>query len=197
MAAPQFPWVSVEEYLEQEALSDTKHSYYAGTVLAMAGGTFAHGRLAGNLFARIHAHIEDSDCAVVGSDVLFQTARKRLYSYPDVMVVCGPVETVPGRPTVVTNPVFVAEVLSPSTAAFDRGEKAEEYRQSPTVRAIALLSPDRAKVELYSRGEDGRWLVTDVEGLETEVVLECLQCRIPMAALYKGVLGNSENLTQS
>lgn len=197
MAARHIPWVSPEEYLDQEALSDTKHSYYAGTVLAMAGGLYTHGRLAGNLLAELYAALRGRGCGVIGSDVLFQTGRKELYTYPDVMVICGAVETMPGRPSVVTNPVFVAEVLSPSTVAFDRGEKAAEYRLSSTVQAYALLWADRPWVELYTRGGDGNWKLTDFKGLDGDLVLEGLQCRVPMAALYDGVLEIPENLTQS
>ena len=103
-------------------------------------------------------------------------------------MVCGPVAKMPGRPRVITNPVFVAEVLSPSTEGFDRGVKSDEYEASPTIRQYALLSQDRPRVEIHTRGEDGIWRKDEVSGLGAECVFSSLECSVPMAALYEGVL---------
>jgi Uma2 family endonuclease len=111
-----------------------------------------------------------------------------MYAYPDVMVICGAVETVPGRRHVVTNPVFVAEVLSPGTEGMDRWAKWHEYRGSPTVRQFALIAQDRPLIELHTRQEDGTWRVSEVSGLEGDCELASLDCRVPMAGLYEGVL---------
>ena len=189
--------VSVAEYLEREVLADARHTYYDGTVFEMAGESVGHSVLAVNLMAEMRGRVRRSDWSVFGCNLRFQSGTGRMISYADVLVARRPVEMAVGLPDVVQAPVFLAEVLSPSTAAFDRGEKAEEYRRSPTVQAYAFLLTDRPKVELYARSEYGSWLVSDVEGLEAELALECLQCRIPMAALYEGVLGEPENLTQS
>lgn len=188
MAAQHVPWISPDEFLEHEEASRTKHSYAAGIVTAMAGGSSEHAVLAMNLGSELRSALRGRGCRVVGSDLLFQTGSKEMYTYPDVMVVCGPFARMEGRINVITNPVFVAEVLSPSTEGFDRGAKSREYRASPTLMQYALLSQERPLIELHTRDHDGTWRISEVSGLEGECEFTSLQCRIPMAALYEGVL---------
>ena len=189
MAARHISWISPDEYLDQEALAENKHMYYAGMVTAMAGGSIPHATLAVNLIVALHTGLRGRRCRIVGSDVLFRTGSGDMFTYPDVTVMCGALETVVGRPHVVTNPVFVAEVLSPSTEAIDRGAKSREYRASPSLRQYALISQDQALVEIHTRDEAGFWRISEVNGLEGDCEFTGLECRVPMAALYEGVLG--------
>lgn len=188
MPVRDIPWTSPEEFLDQEVVSDTKHTYYQGLITAMAGGTLAHGTLAMNLGGELRTALRGRGCRVVGSDVLFRTGTRDMFTYPDVLVICGPAETMTGRPNVVTNPVFVAEVLSPSTAAFDRGEKSHEYRATPSIRQYALNSQDKPWVEIHTRDEAGFWRMTEVTGLDGRCEFTGIDCAVPMAALYEGVL---------
>ncbi len=190
MAARNIPFISVDEYLDHEERSDTKNFYYDGVITAMAGGSVPHAFLAMNLGGELRNALRGKRCRVAGSDLLFQTGAKKVYVYPDVMVICGPVETMEGRPNVVTNPVFVAEVLSPSTEADDRGTKSHEYRLSPTIRQYALISQDRPMVEIHTRAENGQWWISEVIGLDADCAFSSLECSVPMAALYEGVLEN-------
>ena len=188
MVAPHLPWISSDEFLDREELSETKHMYYAGIVTAMAGGTLEHCRLATNLIGRLFAALEGRDCAVFGSDLLFQTGSQEMLTYPDLMVVCGPAERKPGKRNVITNPLFLVEVLSPSTEALDRGAKSREYRLSPSVRQYALVSQDQPLVEIHTRATDGNWWISEVTGLDADCTFSSLECSVPMAALYKGAL---------
>ncbi len=188
MAAPNIPWISPDEYLDEEAGSPSKHMYYAGLVTAMAGGSLAHGTIAGNLLGILYAGLRGRGCRVVASDVLFRTGSGEMFTYPDVTVLCGPVETVPGRKHVVTNPVFVAEVLSPSTEGMDRGAKLREYRATPSLRQFVLVAQEEPWVEIHTRNETGAWEVRDVTGLEGECEFTGIDCVVPMAALYEGAL---------
>ncbi|MBY0502948.1 MAG: Uma2 family endonuclease [Bryobacteraceae bacterium] len=188
MAAPNLPFVSVDEFLDAEELSETKHMYCAGVVTAMAGGSFEHALLAMNLGGELREALRGRGCSVVGRDVLFQTGSKEMYTYPDLIVVCGPVQRMPGRRNVITNPVFLAEVLSPSAEAKDRGVKSHEYRLGPTLRQYALISQDRPMVEIHTRAENGQWWISEVIGLEADCSFSSLECSVPMAAMYEGVL---------
>jgi Uma2 family endonuclease len=188
MAARNIPWISPDEFLDKEAASETKHMYHAGLVTAMAGGSYEHGRLAGNLIGALFARLRGRGCGVVGSDVLFQTGSKEMFTYPDVMVICGPVSKLPSRPNVVTNPIFIAEVLSPSTEAIDRGAKSREYRASNSLRQYALISQDQPRVEIHTRDEAGFWRISEMTGLDSDCVFTGLDCVVPMAELYEGVL---------
>src|SRR5450759_2674629 len=120
MPVRHIPWISPDEYLDQEETSSTRHMYRTGVVTAMAGGSLVHGMLAVNLGAELRAALRGRGCRVVGSDVLFRTGSGEMYTYPDVMVLCGPVETVEGRPHIMTNRVFVGQVLYASTEGIDR-----------------------------------------------------------------------------
>ena len=188
MAARHLPLISADEFLDQEERSKTKHWYYAGVVTGMAGGSPGHAFLALNLGSELRVALRGRGCRVAVSDLLFQTGSKEMYCYPDVIVICGPLARMEGRPNIVTNPVFVAEVLSPSTKGDDRGAKSQEYEASPTIRQYALLSQDVPRVEMHTRGEDGIWRKDEVNGLEAECVFSSLECSVPMAALYEGVL---------
>ena len=134
MAARHIPWITPEEYLDREAVSKSKHMYHAGLVTAMAGGSLAHWILAGNLITALNNGLRGNGCHAGGSDLLFRTGSGQMFTYPDVMVVCGAMEPMPVRKHVLTNPVFVAEVLSPSTEALDRGAKSTEYRATASLR---------------------------------------------------------------
>jgi Uma2 family endonuclease len=188
MALQHVPWISPDEYLDQEELSPTRHMYFAGVVTAMAGGSLNHGLLAMNLGAELRAALRGRGCRVVGSDVLFRTGSAEMYTYPDVMVFCGPVETVAGRPHVITNPVFVAEVLSPSTEGVDRGAKSREYRATGSLRQYALISQEQPWVEIHTRDEAGFWRITETRGLDADCEFTGIECRVTMTALYEGVL---------
>src|SRR5271165_5076937 len=168
MAVSHIPWISPDEYLDREELSTTRHVYCAGVGTAMAGGSLAHGILAMNLGAELRAALRGRGCRVVGSGVLMRAGSGEMYTYPDVMVLCGPVETVEGRPHVIANPVFVAEALSPSTEGMDRGAKSREYRASRSLRQYALLSQEQPWVEIHTRDEAGFWRISETRGLEAD-----------------------------
>ena len=188
MAARHIPLIAPDEYLDQEARSDTKHMYYAGAVTAMAGGSLAHWTIAGNLQGMLYAGLRGRGCRVGASDLLFRTGSGTMFTYPDVTVICGPAETVPGRKHVVTNPVFVAEVLSPSTEAIDRGAKSNEYRATRSLRQYALISQDQPWVQIHTRDEAGVWQISEVSGLDGVCAFTGIDCAVPMAALYEGVI---------
>ena len=189
MAARHIPWITPGEDLDQEARPETKHMYYAGAVTAMAGGSLAHWIIAGNLQGMLYAGLRGPGCRVGGSDLLFQSGSSQMFTYPDVSVVCGSAETVPGRKHVVTNPVFVAEVLSPSTEGMDRGAKSNEYRATRSLRQYALISQDQPWVQIHTRDEAGAWQTSEVSGLDGVCAFSGIDCAVPMAALYEGELG--------
>ncbi len=188
MAAQHTPWITPDEYLDQETLASTRHNYHRGVVTAMAGGSVPHATIAMNLGAELRAGLRGRKCRVVGSDVLFRMGSGEMFAYPDVMVLCGAVEKMAGRPNVVTNPVFLAEVLSPTTEAMDRGAKSREFRASPSLRQYALISQDQPLVEIHTRDEGGFWRISEVAGLEGDCEFTGIDCRVAMASLYEGAL---------
>lgn len=169
-------WISPDEFLDREAIAETKHEYFAGIVHPRGepwvdgdGADAAHGVLLGNLLAALRAAGAERGWRVHGGDYRFQDV------YPDVVVVLDA-------------PVFIAEVVTWGSAAADLGEKARSYRASPTVRQCAYVSVDRAWVEVHTRDEGGRWVVTDVTGLEATCAFAGIDCSVGMAAIYEGAL---------
>lgn len=177
----------LDAFLDAEERSESRHFYYDGVVTEMEGCSLEHAFLRVSFCAELAQVVRVRGCHVVGANLMLRTGSKRMFMYPDVMVFCGAVEMMEGRPNVVTNPVFVAEVLSPETEGFDRGVVAREYRGTPSILQYALISVNRPLVEIYTRGADGAWLIRDVAGVEGECEFSALGCSVPMRAIYEGV----------
>ena len=148
------------EYVELEARSPVRHEFVNGEVFEMAGGTPAHGALASALARDLGSGLRGKPCRVFSSDVRVFVKETGLATYPDLCVVCGTLETADEDKDAIVNPVLLAEVLSPSTEAWDRGGKAAHYRRIPSLREILFVSPD-GRLEVQRRSERGVWELVD------------------------------------
>lgn len=147
---------TLHDYLEVEAHSDVKHELLNGEILAMAGGSVEHAALSMAIGGLLVAHLAGRPCRVYSSDLRLRIREANVATYADAAVVCDPVERDPDSPTHVTNPKVVVEVLSPSTADYDRGEKRAYYQLLPSLAEYVLIAQDRRCVEIWSRIQ-GRW----------------------------------------
>lgn len=175
--------MSYAEYLAAEADSPVRHEYVGGELFAMAGGTRAHGLVQTALVAALLARLRNTRCRPTGPDNRVYFPAYGESAYPDAHVVCGRTEFHPADPDAVTNPVFVAEVLSPSTERWDRGGKFERYESLPSVREIALVDPERRRIELFRRNADATF-TRHVYTEEQSLVLESIDATIPLAEIY-------------
>ncbi len=149
---------SFAEYLEFEESQSARHEYLDGEIFAMAGGSPEHSALSASVATQLANQARGGPCRVHASDLRIRVLATGLATYPDVSVIRGPWERDPESARTVVNPAIVIEVLSPSTAASDRGEKLEHYRRIPSLRAIALVASDRRDVEVWSREtSDAAW----------------------------------------
>jgi Uma2 family endonuclease len=153
-------WIDYETYLTIERESDQRHEWLDGRIYAMAGGSIAHGQLSAQLIGELLRLASPCGCRVHTADVKIRVRATRLSTYPDASVVCGPTERDPGDRNAMANPAVLVEVLSDGTEAYDRGEKFEHYRQIPSLRDFVLVSQYRPHVEVYSRDQGGRWVLT-------------------------------------
>ncbi len=128
---------SLDEYFGIEEMSEARHEYFSGEIFAMSGGSRNHNEIALNLREPLNAVVRDRGCRTFVSDVRLKTPAG-LYTYPDVMVICGKAELTGDRLETVTNPVVLAEVLSNATRDYDRGQKFDLYRSIPTLRDYLL-----------------------------------------------------------
>jgi len=157
-----------EEYLALEHAAETKHEFVGGEILAMAGGTARHSALAFRIGGALYSALP-SGCTAFQSDMRLRVLATGRATYPDVSMVCGPIEFDPADPrqTTITNPTLLIEVLSPNTEEVDRGDKWRDYQRIPSLQEYVLVSQD-PRVEIYRRLGSGNWEYLDVrEGLVT------------------------------
>lgn len=174
------------EYVTLEDSSSSKHEYFDGEIYAMAGGTPDHARLAANLIVALRAVLPPS-CAVFTSDLRVRVVATGLSTYPDATVVCGKTERAVDDRYAVTNPILVAEVTSPSTEEYDRGEKMRHFRELSSVREILLVGHREPHVVVHRRGQDGAWLETTHLAGE-EIRLDGIGGAIAVDAIFAGGL---------
>ncbi|MGK4002157.1 Uma2 family endonuclease [Sorangium sp. So ce1036] len=179
------------EYLARERTSEGKHEYVNGEIFVMAGGTPEHGLLAVNVASVLRGQLVGRRCRVYNSDVRVRVQATGLATYPDVSVVCGPLERDAEDEDSLLNPVVLVEVLSAGTEAYDRGEKFAHYQAIPTLREYVLVSYSRRRVEVLRRNEDGTWTLLDVR--ESGVAeLASVGCSLPLDEVYRGVFDEEE-----
>jgi len=191
MAVP-VPQLTPEEYLALERAAATKSEYWLGQVYAMAGVTFAHDRIHNNLSRHLGNQLEGGPCQVMGPEMKVGVDRgKRGFAYPDAFILCGPPVFLDEHEDVVTNPLVIFEILSPSTEQADRGRKFAEYRRLATLRHYVLVSQSQMTVEHYQRQADGSWLLVVLEG---GGVLRLADAGVELAlgAVYQGVAVGGE-----
>ena len=180
-------YLSPKEYLAIERRAEYKSEYVDGVMYAMAGGSERHNLIAANLIIAIGAQLRDHPCRIYPSDLKVRVPNSRRFFYPDVSIVCGETQFADEEKDVVLNPVVVIEVLSDSTAAFDRGKKFQSYQQIESLREYLLVSQDEYVVEHFLRRDDGRWLYTKAGGLDESLALPTVKCRLALADVYSKV----------
>lgn len=171
-----------EAYLALEVESEIKHEYHDGMITAMAGGTIEHGIISSNF---MRALPELKECAIFPSDVKIHISASNRTFYPDASIVCGSFEKSEKDKNAIINPILILEVLSESTAAFDRGEKFAHYRQIPSLKEYILIGQTVAVVDTYYRTENGTWEIQTISGLTEKVLLKSIDCEISMEDIYR------------
>jgi Uma2 family endonuclease len=150
------------QYLADERAASSKHELWDGVVFAMAGASLVHNQIVVNVGRALANVTDDTPCIVLSSDMKVHVPLRKGYVYPDVSVVCGRPSFVDDHTDVITNPMVIVEVLSDSTERFDRGEKFAGYRSLPSLVDYLLVAQDQARVEHYTRGPDGTWVLREL-----------------------------------
>lgn len=187
MAAQPQQHVTPEQYLELERAAENRHEYFAGQMFAMAGASYAHTLILSNFSWHIRNSVHAKGCAVLVNDLRMRVSPSGLYTYPDIVVVCGEPKFVDDRKDTITNPVVIIEVLSPSTEAYDRGFKSGQYRTIESLEAYVLVSQSEARVEVFQRQTSGGWLLTEFLGIESTCALASIDSTVALRDIYDGV----------
>ena len=180
-------YISREDYLEGERVSPIEHEYRRGQVYAMVGAKKPHIIIASNLVRILGNHLNNSPCLVLSSDIKVRLESADCYYYPDVAVTCDERDT-NSTDDFILYPILVIEVLSPSTATFDRGEKFADYQTSPSLREYVLIHQSQMSVECFRLSDSGDW-VSQIYRQGDEVYFASIDFRCDIASIYRKVPG--------
>ncbi|HEU4596176.1 MAG TPA: Uma2 family endonuclease [Pyrinomonadaceae bacterium] len=179
--------MTVEEYLALERGSEEKSEYLQGETFAMTGASIKHNLITGNIFAELKRQLRQTDCHAFVSDMRVGVPAEELYTYPDVVVVCGEPKLEDEYLDTLLNPVLIIEVLSKSTASYDRVTKFRYYRTIESLAEYLLVAQNQQRVEQYTKQPDGRWLLTDISSPESVVELASVGCGLRLKDIYERV----------
>jgi Uma2 family endonuclease len=180
--------VTYAEYVAIANDSELKYEYFAGELVAMAGGTVEHARLIGRATALFDRALEGRPCIVLPSDLRIRIRAADRSTYPDLHIVCGQPERDPDDDHAIVNPTVIVEVLSDSTAGLDRTEKFAAYRRLVSLREYVLVSQRERRIEIYRRRENRRWQLDD-HGAGDRLRLESLAIDLAVDDLYVDRIG--------
>jgi len=182
-ARSTYPLTS-EEYLRLERQAETRSEYWDGKVYALAGASEVHNLIVANLVMILGSQVKGRPCKVYPNDMRIKVRETGLYTYPDVIVVCGKAIFEDRHRDTLLNPTLIIEVLSPSTEAYDRGTKFEHYRTLDSLSDYLLVAQGSPTVEHFERQPDDKWLLSAYKGQEAVVFVASAGCNLPLMEVY-------------
>lgn len=186
MSSQPQPRIPPEEYLTLERRSEGRSEYVNGQVYAMTGASRAHNLIVWNIAGELRERFRGRPCEAYVSDMRVKVDPTGLYTYPDVAALCGEPRFEDAEVDTLLNPAVIIEVLSPSTEAYDRGEKFAHYRRLASLTEYVLLAQDRARAERYVRQGEG-WVLTEISEPDGVLPLDALGCAVALRELYERV----------
>jgi Uma2 family endonuclease len=187
MSTQLVTYLTPEQYLDIESKAEFRSEYINGEMFAMSGATPNHARIVLNTARRLTEQLDGRPCEAFDGDLRLYSAKYRIFTYPDVLVTCGPHQLLDARRDTLTDATVIVEVLSPSTKNYDRGEKFLFYRSLPSFSEYLLLSQDTMRAEHHVRQPDNSWLFREFTGPADEIDLKSIGCRLPLQSFYKRV----------
>jgi Uma2 family endonuclease len=186
-ALPKPKRLTVAEYLVIESRAAQKSEFYDGEMFLMAGASIRHNSLNENLSGIIHLKLKGGRCHSRSRDQMVHIERTNLWCYPDLLIVCGPLEISSQHQEAITNPRVIFEILSNSTELYDRTTKFRHYQQLPSLQEYILVSQHEPLCERFLRQADGSWSLVDFAGLNSVLNLTSVDVQLPLAELYAGI----------
>ncbi|MFM7437769.1 MAG: Uma2 family endonuclease [Snowella sp.] len=176
-----------EEYLAIEISSETRHEYINGEIIPMTGGTPEHNEIASILNAILRTNLKGKPYSIFIADQRLWIPEKKLYTYPDVMIVQRPIQLQIGRKDTVTNPIFIAEVFSQSTKNYDKDEEFSAYRTIPSFQEYLLIDQYSQHIEHYSKSGFNQWIFSEYNNSEDYINLTSISCKISLLEVYDDI----------
>ncbi len=175
-----------EEYIKIERKAEYKSEYHAGQIIAMSGASRKHSLIVTNISGELYLQFKGRGCEVHTNDMRVRPNPRESYFYPDVVVVCGEPEFEDDAFDTLLNPILIVEVLSPSTAGRDRGEKFNRYKQLASLQEYLLIAQDSVHIEHYRR-HGAQWRLSNYHTLEEVLVLSSIGCKLPLHDIYRRI----------
>lgn len=184
MAQRQLAWISEDEYREGEEISDVKHEWLGGEVFAMAGGTFNHTTICTNLGRFVGNRLEGRRCRARNGEQRVKIEANGLNTYPDAVIFCPPARFEGTGDSTLLTPNVIFEVLSQSTAQYDRTRKFDAYQLIETLSDYVLIEQNEVRVEHFRRTPEG-WLLVTYTEIEAALRLENVEIELPLSEIYE------------
>ena len=187
MSQQIIPNISPEEYLRLERQSEYKSEYVNGEIFAMTGASRKHNLVAGNIFRELSQQLKSRQCEAYVGGMRVKVTATGLYTYPDVVVVCGEPKFEDKYVDTLLNPTLLVEVLSPSTERYDRIAKSSYYRTLDSLAEHLLVAQDEVRLEQYVKQSNGQWLLFESSSLDNVVELQSIGCSLALGDVYDKV----------
>ena len=177
-------YITPDEYLRRERLADYKSEYLNGEIFAMSGASREHNLITTNLTRELSLELRGGPCEVYSSDMRVKVRSNGLYTYPDVIVVCGEPEFEDQEVDTLLNPTLLVEVLSRSTEKYDRIAKTSYYRTIDSLAEHLLVAQSEIRFEQYTKQKDGQWLFSEYLTRDSVVELPSIECTLKLSDVY-------------
>ena len=189
-------YLTPEEYIAAERKATLKSEYLSGEIVAMSGASLAHNLITVNTVSHLYNQLVESGCRVFTSDMRVGISAGVSYFYPDIVVVCDEPRFEDDTLDTLINPIVVIEVLSPSTEAYDRGEKSVRYRQLESLQEYILISQNQVHVEHYLR-QGKQWMLSEFSALEDVLPLISIGAELSLNQIYRFVELETDDTVQA
>ena len=176
--------LSPDEYLALERKASVRSEYLDGDMVAISGGSREHNLIVTNVVGELRLQLKNRPCEIYASDMRVKVSETGLYTYPDVVVVCGPPRFEDAAVDTLLNPTLLIEVLSDSTESYDRGQKFGHYRKIPSLLEYLLVAQNQYRVEQFAAQPEGPWLRSEAGGLQGLIDLKSIQCSLQLAEIH-------------
>jgi Uma2 family endonuclease len=184
-ASKSHAYFTPEDYLEIERISPVKHEYIQGQILAMAGASKAHVIITGNLSAQLINHLRGSGCLAYANDMKVRLPHLNIFYYPDFAITCDRRDRISGEDFIL-HPQVIIEVLSDSTAAFDRGDKFADYQTIPELKEYLLIHQKQVLIESYQRQSNNLWIPHIYQAGDL-IAINSINFSCPIEILYENL----------
>ena len=190
MLAQPKPHYTPETYLELERKAAYKSEYFKGEIFAMAGASRNHNRIKENLAGEVYTFLKGKRCQSFSSDMRLHIPSNSLYTYPDLVIVCGEPELLDSTFDTLLNPTVIIEVLSDRTKNYDRGEKFMLYRNIPAFQEYILIDSEQVRAEAWFKPENGFWtLRKETDQADDSLTIQTLDFTLPLREIYDQTVG--------